>query len=104
MCTRKIICNRKLNGCLLKLLPVFLPSSFKDLLPTWRPACLAFKNVMLVEIGVEVWTSSTQIWSLTGKAVSPIEELCQTFCVSGPDGEAGSKHCKLFCCQGNFYN
>ena len=32
------------------------------------------------------------------------EELCQTFCVSGPDGEAGSKHCKLSCCQGNFFN
>lgn len=26
---------------------------------------------MLVEIGVELWSSSTQIWSLTGKAVSP---------------------------------
>ena len=26
---------------------------------------------MLVGIGVELWTSSTQIWSLTGKAVSP---------------------------------
>ena len=32
------------------------------------------------------------------------EQLCKTYCASGPSGEAGIDHCKLSCCEGNFCN